>query len=303
MTLADPRVKSAELAIAEPFDFRRPSKFSREHMRGLEAVHEVFARQVASGFSHRLRSVVSIAHFSTDQITYGDYLRSVPTPTVIATVDMNPLPGVAIVEMTTPLAFAFVDRVLGGRGGSLPDRGPTEIEGALIRELMASVVEAFAEALEPVEEVTPKLRSVEFNPRFVQVVPPTDMVLLLSYSVTLAGGIEGILSVCYPFGTVEPALDRLESKVRIEGRRVNADEHGPLHELVPDVDVEVVFTLATSKIPAGELFDLAPGDIIRTSHRVDQPIEGHIGGRTLLSARLGRKARRMAVQINGWRSW
>lgn len=284
----------------QPFDFRRPSKFSREHMRGLEAVHEVFARQVGSVLSHRLRSVVTVAHFSTDQITYGDYLRSIPTPSVIATVDMNPLPGVAMLEMTTSLAFSFVDRVLGGRGSSSPQRGPTEIESALISELMTSVVESFSEALEPVEDVQPVLRSVEFNPRFVQVVPPTDMILLLSYSVTLAGGAEGILSVCYPFRTVEPALDRLESKIRIEGRRVDDGEVGPLHELVPDVEVPLVFSLESSRIPAGELFGLAPGDVIRTAHRVDQPIVGRIGGARVLQARLGRKSRRMAVQINGW---
>lgn len=298
MTYTEP--EPTESNEPQPFDFRRPSKFSREHMRGLEAVHEVFARQVGSALSHRLRSVVTVSHLSTDQITYGDYLRSIPTPSVIATVDMQPLPGVAMVEMTTGLAFSFVDRILGGRGASSPERGPTEIESALISEMMGSIVEGFSEALEPVEDVEPKVRAVEFNPRFVQVVPPTDMVLLLSYTVTLAGGAEGILSVCYPFPTVEPALDRLESKIRIEGRRVDDGEVGPLHALVPDLDVPVVFSLTSSKIPAGELFDLEPGDVIRTDHRVDQPIVGRVGGADVLHARLGRKARRMAVQINSW---
>ncbi|NOX30075.1 MAG: flagellar motor switch protein FliM [Actinobacteria bacterium] len=284
----------------EPFDFRRPSKFSREHMRGLEAVHEVFARQVGSSLSHRLRSVVTITHFSTDQITYGDYLRSIPTPSVISTIDMAPLPGVCVVEITTPIAFAFVDRVLGGSGGKVPTRGPTDIEAALITELMSSVVEGFVEALEPIEEVTPELRAVEFNPRFVQVVPPNDMVLLLSYSIALDGGAEGIISVCYPFGTIEPVLGRLESKVRIQGKRVDADAVGPFHELLPEVEVPVVFQLTPSQIPARELVGLAPGDIVRTNHRIDQAIVGHVGDRRVLEARLGRKARRMAVQITGW---
>lgn len=285
----------------EPFDFRRPSKFSREHMRGFEAVHEVFARRVSSGLSHRLRTVVTVSHFSTDQITYEDFQRSMPTPSVVATVDPKTLPGVIIIEMSLQLALAFVDRVLGGTGASVPLRGPTEIEAALVRQLMAPIVDAFEETLEPVKAVEPELESIEFNPRLVQAIQPNDMVLLLTYSVVLNGGAEGLVSVCYPFETIEPVLDRLDRKVRIQG--VPVSEGAPsIEPLVPDVMVPVSFQLRSASIAAGELATLAPGDVIKTDHRIDEPAIGVVGGDPVLLGRLGRNGRRMAVQISSWRT-
>ena len=282
------------------FDFRRPSKFSREHMRGLEVVHEMFMRRASSTLSHRLRKIVSIEPFSTDQITYEDYIRSMPNPSVIATVGVDPLPGDIITEMSTQLAIAIVDRLLGGAGENVPMRGPTEIEARIIRDVMRTIVEALREALEPVQAVEPELRSLDFNPRFVQIVPPTEMILLLGYTMRLGSAPEGILSLCYPFTTIEPALGRLERRVRIEGVTAPDDVAPPLAEVVPDLDVPLAIRLRTSQVPTAQLAVLQPGDVIRLDHRADEPALGEIGGRRLVSARLGRRGRRLAVQIVGW---
>ncbi|MCP3935850.1 MAG: hypothetical protein GY708_10815 [Actinomycetia bacterium] len=287
--------------LIEPFDFRRPSKFSREHMRGFEAVHEVFARRVSSGLSHRLRTVVTVSHFSTDQITYEDFQRSMPTPSVVATIDPKTLPGVVIFEMSLQLALAFVDRVLGGAGDTAPQRGPTEIEAGLIRQLMGPIVDAFEETLEPVKAVEPEVESIEFNPRLVQAIQPNDMVLLLTYSVAMNGGAEGLVSICYPFDTIEPVLDRLDRKVRIQGASAD-DGAATIEPLVPEVMVPVSFQLRSALIPAGELAVLAPGDVIKTDHRVDEPAVGVVGGDEVLLGRLGRNGRRLAVQISSWRT-
>ena len=173
----DRGLPSGERVEPQLFDFRRPSKFSREHMRGLEVVHEMFVRRVSSTLGHRLRTIVSIEPFSTDQITYEDYIRSMPNPSVIGTFSMDPLPGALVVEMSTELALSFVDRLLGGTGTKAPMRGPTDIEARVITDVMASSIAAIREALEPVQAVEPKLESVDFNPRFVQVVAPTEMIL------------------------------------------------------------------------------------------------------------------------------
>ena len=286
------------------FDFRRPTKFSREHMRSVEAIHEVFARNLGSSLSHLLRTAVTLEAFSTDQITYEDYIRSLPTPSVISTLTLEPLPGTIVVELSPQLSLSFVDRVLGGAGGASPMRRPTDIETGILLELMAPLGPALSEALEPVAEVEGRLLGVEYNPRFVQVVSPTDMVLLLSYSVSVSGhpGTEGILSVCYPFPTLEPALDRLERRIQVEGRIEATGEAPtrPFGSLVPEFDVPLAIRLRTSAVPAAELEGLAVGDVIRLDHRIDEPALGQIGDRTVVRARLGRRGRRLAVQIAEW---
>ena len=296
----DRGLPSGERVEPQLFDFRRPSKFSREHMRGLEVVHEMFVRRVSSTLSHRLRTIVSIEPFSTDQITYEDYIRSMPNPSVIGTFSMDPLPGALVVEMSTELALSFVDRLLGGTGTKAPMRGPTDIEARVITDVMASSIAAIREALEPVQAVEPKLESVDFNPRFVQVVAPTEMILLLGYTVRLGSGAEGILSLCYPFTTIEPALERLEHRVLIEGASAEEGESPPLGPVVPDLDVPLAIRLRTSQVPTAQLAALQPGDVIRLDHRIDEPARGEVGGCHVVSARLGRRGRRLAVQIAGW---
>jgi len=303
MVTALPSAAAVETrARPEPkvFDFRRPSKFSREHMRGLEVVHEMFVRRASSSLSHRLRTVVSIEPFSTDQITYEDYIRSMPNPSVIGTVGLDPLPGSIVLEMSTQLALAFVDRLLGGEGVKAPMRGPTDIEGRVIRDILRTTVDSLRETLEPVQEVEPTLRSVDFNPRFVQIVAPTEMILLLGYTVKLGSGAEGIISLCYPFSTIEPALERLERRVRIEGVVATEGETPPLAAVVPNLDVPLAIRLRTSAVPTSQLASLNVGDVILLDHRVDEPARGEIGGRHLVTARLGRRGRRLAVQIAGW---
>jgi len=302
MVAALPAAASETTVRSEPkvFDFRRPSKFSREHMRGLEVVHEMFVRRASSTLSHRLRTVVSIEPFSTDQITYEDYIRSMPNPSVIGTVGLDPLPGSIVLEMSTQLALAFVDRLLGGEGVKAPMRGPTDIEGRVIRDILRSTVDSLKETLEPVQDVEPALRSVDFNPRFVQIVAPTEMILLLGYTVRLGSGAEGIISLCYPFSTIEPALERLERRVRIEGAVAAEGETPPLAGVVPDLDVPLAIRLRTSPVPTSQLASLNVGDVILLDHRVDELARGEVGGCHLVTARLGRRGRRLAVQIAGW---
>jgi len=269
-------------------------------MRGLEVVHEMFVRRVSSTLSHRLRTVVTIEPFSTDQITYEDYIRSMPNPSVIATLSMDPLPGSIVAEMSTELALSFVDRLLGGAGMKAPMRGPTDIEARVIRDIMSSAIDPVREALEPVQVIEPRLEQVDFNPRFVSIVAPTEMILLLGYTVRLGSGAEGILSLCYPFTTIEPALERLERRVLIEGAAVSVDEEPPLADVVPDLEVPMSIRLRMSQVPTAQLAALQPGDVIRLDHRIDEPARGEVGGHHIVAARLGRRGRRLAVQIAGW---
>ena len=310
------------------FDFRRPSKFAREHLRSLETAHEVFVRKATGLLTQALRAVVSLEPVSTDQITYEDYTRSIPTPSVITTFSVAPLPGSVVMEMSTQMGLTLIDRLLGGLGTPIPRvaegrlievftrllgglgtpipmRRPTELESGLLLDLMGYLRAALEEALAPLADVNPEIEGIEFNPQFVQAVPPNEMVLMLTYQLALqsTNRTEGLLSICYPFSTLAPAMSQLEAHVwrsnaadQVDGE----DRQRPLRALIPDVEVPLSVQLRASSVPAVDVAQLRSGDVIRLEHRVDEPAVGVIGDRPVLTGRIGRQGRRLAVQIAQW---
>ena len=287
------------------FDFRRPSKFAREHLRSLETAHEVFVRKATGLLTQALRAVVSLEPVSTDQITYEDYTRSIPTPSVITTFAVPPLPGPVVMEMSTQMGLTLIDRLLGGIGTPIPMRRPTELESGLLLDLMGFLRSALEDALAPLADVNPEIQGIEFNPQFVQAVAPSEMVLMLTYQLGLqsTNRTEGLLSICYPFSTLAPAMHQLEAHVwrssgpeQLEGE----EKERPLRDVLPEVEVPLSVQLRASSVPAVDVAQLRTGDVIRLEHRVDEPAIGVIGDRAVLTGRIGRQGRRLAVQIAQW---
>ena len=292
---------------ARRFDFRRPSKFGREHVRVLEVAHEVFARRFAMGLGTALRALVQVEPISIDQVSYDDYTRSMPNPNVLAVIGLPPLPGGAVLELNVQLALQLVDRLLGGRGSPVELRRPTELETYLLRDVMQLGVNAIGSAMAPLLEASPTLGTIEFNPQLVQVAAPSDMVLLLSFRLSVSQGVqtEGLLTLCYPSGTLAPVLDRLVSQLSAD-RPVDADDDDEacrrlLMGHLLDAPMTLSARLDDTTMTAGELAALQVGDVIRFDHRAGHPVRGSVGGHDVLDGHLGRRGRRLALQVQGWR--
>lgn len=288
-----------------PFDFRRPSKFAREHVRSLEGLHETFARRFATSIAHALRATVQLRPVAIEEITYENYIRSLPNPSVLALVALRPLPGEVIVEVGVPLALVLVDRALGGLGAPVPIRRPTDLETRLLGDIMGYGIGAFRETFAPLIRVEPEVIHVETNPSFVQVVPPSETTLLLSYTVSLAAAstVEGLLTVCYPHPTLQPVMDRLQRHAVTEPAEAEEpaeDRSGAIAAQLEEAVVPVAARLLPTTIRARELAALEPGDVLRTSHRVDEPVRVLVGGAEVLVGYLGRRGRRLGVRIVGW---
>lgn len=287
------------------FDFRRPSKFAREHVRSLEGLHETFSRRFASAIAHALRSVVQLRPVAVEEITYENYIRALPNPSVLVLVALRPLPGEVVVEVGVPLALVLVDRALGGLGAPVPIRRPTDLETRLLGDIVRYGIDAFRETFAPLVGVEPEVVGVETNPSFVQVVPPSETTLLLSYtvSVSAASTVEGLLTVCYPHPTLQPVMDRLQRHATTEP--AEAEEPAPdrgaaVAEHLAEASVPVSVRLAPTTVHARELAALEPGDVLRTSHRVDEPVRVLVREVEVLAGYLGRRGRRLGVRIVGW---
>ena len=292
--------------VTGTYDFRRPTTFAREHVRSLAVAHEVFVRRFASGLNSSLRTVVQMEPISVEQMSYDDYIRSMPNPTVLATLTLAPLPAAIVVEMDVQLALVLVDRMLGGQGLPVAPRRPTEVETYLLHELVGTGLPAFEETLKPLADVVPQVSDVDYNPQLVQIVPPSEVILLLTYRVTIAQGArsEGLLSICYPYSTLGPALNQLASNLWLDPNGpTTADEAvEPLREELPEMPVRLSVEAEPIRIPTRDVAGLAVGDVLRLGHPVDQPLVGRVGGAEILAGHLGRRGRRLALQVTEWRA-
>lgn len=289
------------------FDFRSPGKMAREQVRSLEVAHETFSRRWGSVLSNSLRALAHMELIGVQQLTYEDYVRSMPNPVVLGVVNMAPLPSGALIEMNVPMGLTMVDRMLGGMGRPIGVRRPTELESELLKELLGHGAAAIGEAFQPYVDVEAELSTVEFNPHMVQTISPSEMVLVLVFSVSVAHGgrSDGLVTLCYPFSLLQPAAERLGRAGWQHRAVVNLDDDASAAESVrghvSEAEVELSIALRSSTIAAGEVADLQLGDVLRLEHRVDEPVIGRLGGTEVFEARAGRRGRRRAVQILEWR--
>ncbi|MCK5736926.1 MAG: flagellar motor switch protein FliM, partial [Spirochaetaceae bacterium] len=160
------------------WDFRRPDKFSKEQIRTVSFMHETFARLTTTSLAAQLRSMVHVHVASVDQLTYEEFLRSIPSPTALAVINMDPLTGSAILEIDPAITFTIIDRLFGGPGeGAKINRELSEIERAVMESIIVRILGNMREAWSQVIDLRPRLGQIETNPQFVQIVPPTEMVV------------------------------------------------------------------------------------------------------------------------------
>jgi flagellar motor switch protein FliM len=288
-----------------PFDFRNPSKMARDHVRRLELTHETFQRAMSTQLSSILRTMVRLELLAVDQVTYDEYVRSMPNPTVIGQMSLKPLPGVVLVEMGTSTALTLVDRLLGGIGKSGLMRRPTELETPLLEDLLGVAAAALQQTFEPIVSVEAAVDTLEYNPNFAQAVNASEMVMVLSYSLGIVQGqlSEGLMTICYPFSLLDHAWELAPvAEEPKQGAAADDRERFALEGAVPHLSVPVTVRLRSSSINASDLAGLQPGDVLRFDHKVDEPVLGVVGGKSLVEGRLGRKGSVAALEVTKWRT-
>ena len=285
--------------IPLPFDFRRPSKFSRDHVRAFQIVHETFARQLSTVFATTLRAIGQVTLSSVEQLTYDEYVRSLPNPSYLVILSLNPLPGAAVMQFPLPIAFTAVDRLLGGSGEALsPKRPLTEIESNLMRSLVERTLRELEYAYETLVRIEAEILSQEFNPQFAQIAAPSDMVLAVSFE-TRIGEKRGTSSLCIPFNTMQPVLETLASQQLFADHSTKdpIEWANSLREVINDVDVELSVVFETVSLLSQDVLDLQVGDIVPLEHPVESPVTVMVDGVPCYHAVTGRKGKRLACLI------
>ncbi len=284
------------------YDFKRPDKFSKEQIRTVSIMHETFARLTTTSLSAQLRSLVHVHVASVDQLTYEEFIRSIPTPTTLAVINMDPLKGNAVLEIDPAITFSMIDRLFGGTGqGAKVSRDLTDIEQSVMEGIIVRILANMREAWTQVIDLRPRLGQIETNPQFAQIVPPSEMVVLVTLE-TKVGEEEGMMNFCIPYLTIEPIISKLSSQFWFSSvRRSSTTQYlGTLKEKLSDVDMDVVAEIGTINMPIRDVLALRVGDVVRLSTvRVGEPLSLSVGNKKKFYCQPGVVGKKMAVQVIG----
>jgi flagellar motor switch protein FliM len=282
------------------YDFKRPDKFSKEQIRTISIMHETFARLTTNALSANLRSMVHVHVASVDQLTYEELIRSIPTPTTLAVINMDPLKGNAILEIDPAITFSIIERLFGGTGeGTKSQHELTDIEAAVMEGMIVRILGNMREAWAQVIDLRPRLGQIETNPQFAQIVPPTDMVVLVTLE-TKVGEVEGMMNFCIPYLTIEPIIGKLSAQFWYSSaRRAATNENlNTLKEKLSTVDVTIVAEIGKINIPIKDVLSLRVNDVVRLYNvRVGDTFSLNIGNKRKYLCRPGIVGKKVAVQI------
>jgi len=283
------------------YDFKRPERVSKEQMRAFQVLHESFSREFGAALSSMLRNIVEVKLISVDQLTYSEFVFSLENPTCFNLLESAGLEGHVILDLNPSIIFPIIDRLLGG-GRNLrqnaPPRPLTEIELRLATRITKLAMKTLTNAWSSIVDLGLRVSQIESNPQLVQIVPPNEVIVLVSFEVTM-GDIRGIMNLCVPYNVIEPLSSKLSSDTWSSYTKQDDDpEHQRLLEAsVKSAEVEMVVNLATTSLTTGEVSNLAVGDVIMTEKEVVSEIDVFIEDRLVFRGHPGTHRGQRAVRI------
>lgn len=280
-------------------DFRRPSKFAKDHIRTLQMINENYARILTNFFSGYLRTLVQIDVQTVQALQYSEFTNSISNPAVLGIVNFSPLPGSIMMEVNTTIAYALIDRILGGRGISMDKvRGFTEIEIAILMRLMSQMLGFMREPWENVTKIHPVLDRIETNVQFAQLMSPNEMVALVTFTAKI-GEVEGLINLCIPHMTVEPVMAKLSTRLwfSLIEKGSTEDSRKAIELKVEDTKIPIKAILGRTNLSVHDFLMLQQGDVLPLNTDVDGKIEVIVGNKLKFYGKPGARNKKVAVKI------
>ncbi|MEM7227784.1 MAG: flagellar motor switch protein FliM [Planctomycetota bacterium] len=282
------------------YDFKRPERISKDQMRSLQTLHETFARNFGASLSGFMRAIVEVRVAHAEQMTYFEFISSLPNPTSFNLVESDKLDGQICLELSPLIIYPIIDRLLGGSNQDLfvPQRSMTVIERRLIRTILERAMGALAEAWEGVKPMTFSLGEMESNPHIVQIVPPNEVVVVLGFEIKLTSR-AGTMSLCIPFNVIEPLMEDLSSQSWFATGQddLHHESEDMIAERLSRAQIELKAELAETSITLADLRQLEVGDILATPKLASEPVVVHAAGVPKFRAQIGQHRGRRALKI------
>ncbi|AZS16106.1 flagellar motor switch protein FliM [Paenibacillus motobuensis] len=282
------------------YDFKRAVRFSKDHIRSLTRIHENFARYLTTYFSAQLRTFVQINVVQVEQLPYDEFIRSIPKMTILNIFEAEPLEGRMVLEVHPNVAFAMLDRLLGGMGIAPSKIGSlTEIETIIMEKIFSRAFDSLQEAWKTVIDIQPRMEGLETNPQFMQIVSPNETIALISLS-TKIGDTSGMINLCIPHVVIEPIMPKLSVHHWFVSQKKSRvpEEMDALRNRVSKANLPIIAELGESNITVREFLELSAGDVISLNKSVQEGLAIRVGDRLKYIGSPGTLKDRVAVQID-----
>ena len=282
------------------YDFNRPTKFSRDHLRTLEIIFEHYGRLLSTHLPAYLRKTVNVEVMNSEAVIYSEFTNALSNPVLLGIVDFKPLEGNVIIELSDNLGFAIVDRMLGGPGVPLDkSRDFSEIELVIIERIFTIVTNLLHDPWENVVSLRPRLTRIETNCQFAQMIAPNETVSIITLNVKV-GNTEGMLNICIPYKVLEPVIDKLNTKSWYSSEKLKDDEvYKEFIEIViAKAKVPIKAILGRSTISVNDFINMQKGDIIKLDTKMEDELNVFVGNIWKFTALPGSSSDTYAVKIS-----
>lgn len=292
-------MKDAEEKTVKNYDFARPSKFSKEHLRTLEIIFEHYGRLLSTNLPVYLRKNIQVEVVNSEAQTYSEFANSLSNPMLLGVINFSPLKGNILLEMATNIGYAMVDRMLGGLGEPLAKaREFSEIELLIIERLLTVCVNLLREPWKNVVQLNPRLERIETNSQFAQIISPSEMIAIVTINIKI-GEVEGLMNVCLPYITLDVVMDKLNTKFWYSSQQEKEEisYSDMVESLLEKAPIPVKAVLGSSSFSVSDFARLQVGDIIRLDTKVEDELSVYVGSMKKFTALPGVSGDDYAVRI------
>ena len=282
------------------YNFRRPDKFSKDHLRALQDIHKEFSRQLALVLTAYLRMHIDIDVVSVDQLTYDEFARSMPNPITVGILELNPLLGQILLGISHEVTSSIVDRMLGGTGASeTKARELTDIEEALSRKVLDKITKTLEMAWKTVFPVQGVVVGIDSNYTLIQITSPGEIVALITLEVQVAGRYSGLMSLCFPYPVLETILSQLSAQhiFQTKGISPTPEDKQKILTRLSNTTMQVNVLLGDVEVTVKDLFELKIGDVLQLDKPVKEDLLVVVNEIPKFFARPGTKNDKVAISI------
>ena len=282
-----PQEEQKEIAV---YDFKRPERVSKDQIRALENIHENFARTFAAAMSGYLRTIIDLKLASVEQLTYSEFIMSLPNPTCFNLLTVAPLDGNMILEINPSIIYPVIDKLLGGGNSDAlpPDRELTQIEHRLVRRITNMALEHLGDVWRPIKHINFEVEACESNPSLMQVVPPNEVVVLMVFEMRM-GESSGMMNLCIPFPVIDPVIGKISTIQSWFARSKEGVEDAADHlaASVRKAKLQVNAYIGSAEISVRDLVDMEVGMMIKLNTDVNDPVLVSVEGKPKLIGTTG----------------
>ena len=292
-------IKDKDEKQVKNYDFARPTKFSKEHLRTLEIIFGHYGRLLSTNLPAYLRKAVQVEVVNSESVIYSEFSNALSNPVLLGVINMDPLDGSAVMEISGNLAFCIIDRLLGGEGEPLDKmREYSEIELVILERIFTICVNLLREPWQNVVSITPRLERIETNSQFAQIISPSETIAIVTINVKI-GDVEGLMNVCLPFGVLESVMDKLNTKYWFSTmqEKDNKSYTEAIESLISKAQIPVKAVLGKSSISVNDFLQLHVGDVIKLDRSVDDELDVYVGNIKKFAAMPGSTNDNYAVRI------